>query len=278
MNLKTIWISLRAVNYTTAVFTNVIANLAGLQSAESKVINASLNLGKAATGTAIMFNVLGNQIGGTGGQMLTYASYVMFAVSAMSYAKAAILFLNAKLLEHHIYVNMASASWKGLGMAIGAAVGAFMLVVMITQQFGKAAGMVTGLALAIIGLTIALIAFKAISTWGSTLALDLGLMAGVGMAAGGIAGMVYAGTQGHAMGTRMIGRTGPAMLHQGEVVYNPSTGRPTQVGNDLNGGMGGGVTTIDASMHVGTLNTKASEEQLNEILRKQGRRIANDQR
>ena len=274
-NLKTIWLTIRATNYTTQVFTNVISNMSSLEAAEKKAINSSLNLGKSSMAAGILFSVMGNQIGGTAGQLLNYASYGMYAVSAMSYLKAATMFLNAQLVAHNIILELTITNWQALGIAIMAAIGAFLLVVYITQTFGKAAGMVTGLAIAIIGLTIALIAFKAIATWGASTALDLGLMAGIGMAAGGIGGMIYAGS--HAMGTRMAGVTGPAMIHKGEVIYNPATGRPTQVGNDL-ANKGGSLTTIDASMHIDTLNTKASEEELSEIIRKQGRKIANDRR
>jgi hypothetical protein len=80
----------------------------------------------------------------------------------------------------------------------------------------------------------------------------------------------------HQMGTRQVAETGPALLHKGEVVYNPSTGRPTQVGNDLAGGSGG--TSIDASMHVDTINTKMDTEELNDFVRKQQRTIAQNNR
>jgi hypothetical protein len=275
-NLRTIWITLRAVNYTTAVFTNVITNMKGLDAATKQAINSSLNLGKSAFAAGMLFNVLGSQIGGAGGQLLQYASYAMFVVSALSYLKAVLIFLDGVLYSETAIVNGLASSWVKLGIAMGAAVAAFSIVYMITSQFGRTAGLVTGLAMAIIGLAMAIALIKGVVTFGSTAMQDVATFAAIGVAAGGAMGAIYAGTQ-HQMGTRMAEVTGPAILHHGEVVYNPATGRPTQIGNDLQGGRMG-ITTIDASMHVDTLNTKASKEELNELLRKQGRQIANDRR
>lgn len=274
-SLRTVWLTLRATNYTTAVFTNVISNLSGFDRATQKAINSSLNLGKSALAVGMITGVLGNQIGGAGGQLLTYTSYMMYAVAAMSYAKAAIIVLNSMIYAQGIVVGNTAIMWSELAASILGAVGAFMLVYVITNQFGKIAGLVVGLALAILGLAMSITLLKAIISGGGSLPTDIASYAGVGVMAGGIAGMVYAGT--HQMGTRMAGATGPAFLHKGEVVYNPATGRPTQIGNDLQGGVGG-VTSIDASTHIETVNTKMDTEEMNELLKKQGRKIANDRR
>lgn len=274
-NLRTIWLTLRATNYTTAVFTNVITNLTNFDSATKRAINSSLMLGKSAMAVGMITGVLGQQLGGTAGQILTYVSYTMYAVGAMAYAKAGIIVLNTILIKHGIIMGAVIINWQTLAVAIGAAVAAFLIVMAITNTFGKTAGLVTGLTIAIMGLVVALIALKAIASGGTSLGLDAAVMAGVGAIAGGMAGMVYAGT--HQMGTRMVGATGPAFLHKGEVIYNPSTGRPTQVGNDLQGNVGMG-SMIDASMHIDNVNTKMDIEEMNKLLKKQGRTIAQNNR
>jgi hypothetical protein len=268
-NLKTIWLTIRATNYTTQVFTNVISNMNGLIASEKKAINSGLNLGKSAMAAGILFSVMGSQIGGTAGQLLTYASYGMYAVSMIGYLKAGLAFMDAQMRLHHITVATLTTGYTGLAVAISAAIGTFAIVYSILNSIRNP---ILDVIVIIGALTVALWALfvaESAASWG------------IALAAGGAAaaGAVALATQysGHATGTRMVGATGPALLHRGEVVYNPSTGRPTQVGNDL-ASRGGGFTTIDASMHIDTLNTKASEEELNEILRKQGRKIANDRR
>jgi len=270
-NLRTIWLTLRAVNYTTAVFTNVITNLKGLDAAQRQAINSSLNLGKSAYAAGMLFNVLGSQMGGTFGKMLTYSSYLMFIVAGLSYLKAAIIFANSVLHNHSIIVNLLSSAYFRLGAAIGAG---FAIFFILKDYLGPIPAAMIAIAAAVAILLVPLLlASKAMNvlTVGGA-----GLAATVTNATAGISGM---GTSmlGMQHGTRYVGRTGPALLHAGEVVYNPSTGRPTQVGNDLQGGMGGG-TQIDASMHIDTVNTKMGIEEMNELFKKQGRRIANDQR
>lgn len=272
-NLRTIWITLRAANYTTNVFTNVIQNCSSLEASEKKLINASLNLGKASMSAGILFGVLGSQIGGTSGQILSYVSYMMYAVSAFSYLKAGILLLNSFLGQHAAIVNFLSSAYFRLAFATAAGFAIFFL---LKDWLGPIPALLLAIgAAAAIMLIPLLLAAGAMSTltWGGASMAGAAGISALGSATSGIMGMVT----GFQTGTRMVGKTGPALLHHGEVIYNPSTGRPTQVGNDLAGGIGG-TTMIDASMHVDTLNTKASEEQLNELLRKQGRKIANDRR
>jgi len=270
-NLRTIWLTLRAVNYTTAVFTNVITNLKGLDAAQRQAINSSLNLGKSAYAAGMLFNVLGSQMGGTFGKMLTYASYLMFIVAGLSYLKAAIIFTNAILHNHAIIVNLLSSAYFRLGAAIGAGFAVFFILKDYLGPIPAAILAITAaLAIMLIPLLLASKAMNVLTVGGA------GAAATITNATAGISGM-GSSMLGLQHGTRMVGRTGISLLHAGEVVYNPSTGRPTQVGNDLQGGLGGG-TQIDASMHVDTINTKMGIEEMNELLKKQGRRIANDQR
>lgn len=261
--------TLRATNYTTAVFTNVISNLSGFTAAQQKAINSSLNLGKSAFAAGMLFNVLGQQLGGTAGQMLTYASYMMYLVAGLSYLKAGILAASAFMGNHAAVVNILSSSYFRLGIAMAAGFAIFFL---LKDYLGTIPALIiaitAALAIMLIPLLLASRAMNVLTIGGAGLAATAtNISAGIGFESS-IVGFQH--------GTRMVGQTGPAMLHQGEIVYNPATGRPSQVGNDLTGGMGGGLTTIDASIHADTINTKADTEELNDLLRKQGRKIAVD--
>jgi hypothetical protein len=266
-NLRTIWLTLRATNYTTAVFTNVISNLSGFTAAQQKAINSSLNLGKSAFAAGMLFNVLGSQMGGAAGQALTYASYVMYLVAGLSYLKAGILAANAFLSNHAAIVNILSSSYFRLGIAMMAGFAIFFL---LKDYLGTIPALLLAIAAAaaimVVPMMLAAGALSGLTFGGSATAGAAGMVA---LTAASSVGMLQ-------HGTRRAEFTGPAILHRGEVVYNPSTGRPTQIGNDLQGVMGGGITTIDASIHADTINTKADTEELNNILKKQGRKIAVD--
>ena len=68
------------------------------------------------------------------------------------------------------------------------------------------------------------------------------------------------------------------MVHEGEVIYNPATHRPTQVGNDIEGqgeGGRGGTSYIQMPVNIENINTKADvddvDEKLSEAWRKRMR-------
>lgn len=270
-SLRTVWITIRATNYAFNTFNQLIGQMANLQKTEASLIQTNLNLTKSAMSVGILFSVLGQQIGGIGGQFMEYFSYMAYGMAILQGLTSVIRILDSGLLTHMATAIGLKIAWWEIFVAIGAAAGVFML---LKDNVGVIAAGLLAIATAAGILALAL--------WSSATAMST-LTWGAAAIAGGaaIAGAAAVGL--HAagmfqMGTRMVGQTGSAFVHHGEVIYNPSTGRPTQVGNDLSGGLGGGVTTIDASLHVETLNTKASEEQLNELLRKQGRKIAEGQR
>lgn len=270
-NLRTIWLTLRATNYTTAVFTNVITNMKGLDAAQKQAINSSLNLGKSAFAAGMLFNVLGSQMGGAAGQALTYASYVMYIVSSLSYLKAGILVVTAFMENHALIVNIVSSSYFKLGVAMAGIIGAVMLFLALKDTLGLIPALLIAIGVAAaaiaIPLWLAATAEAGVTGGASAWAAVPAVAALKGVAA-------FTGFQ---HGTRMAEFTGPAMLHRGEVIFNPATGRPTQIANDLAGGKGGS-TMIDASMHVDTVNTKMDTEEMNKLLKKQGRTIAQNNR
>lgn len=272
-NLRTVWITLRATNYTSQVFSAVVRQCGSLEFAEKKLITQQLRLGNSAMSAGIMFNTMGDQMGGAGGQALQMAGNMMYLLSAVGYSKAIILTASHYFTAHGLIINGVTVSYQGLAIAIGTAIAGFLIIMAITNTFGRTAGLVTGLAMAIIGLAIALMAFKAIASSGTSVLLDTAALVGVGMAAGGMAGAMYAYTS-HQMGTRMIAATGPVIAHKGEVLYNPSTGRPTQVQNDLQGG-GASTTIYEMPITIENVNTKADIDDVDEKIGKAIRRASN---
>jgi hypothetical protein len=273
-SLRTIWLSLRATNYTTQVFTNILSQMNGLITKEASLNIAQINLGKSALSAGLMFGVLGGQMGGTGGQLLTLTGNFMMIGGVMSMVSGIVQSLSTANMAHTITVMGMTISYQNLTIAIAAAFASFMIFYQLFKNMSPWATAVIAVIMGIAAALWALYVAESAASWGIA-----GIMGGAAAAAAlATANNMMGQAPTYATGTRMVGQTGPAIVHQGEVIYNPSTGRPTQVGNDLQGGMGGGVTTIDASLHDNIINTKMSDEQLNDALRKQGRKIANDRR
>ena len=277
-NMRTIWLTLRATNYTAAVFEGVTREISGMAKTQMQMNIQMMSLGKSAMAMGMMFSVLGSQIGGVGGRMLSLTGEFMITVGAMSMAMGVIKTLSSAEMANKITIDGCTISYRQLGMAVAGAFMSFMLVSQLMQGMSGPASAVIAIVLAVA--TAFWILYVAANAAWSTVTLGIaGILGGAAAAAAWATAQSYMGqTSNFQMGTRQAGYTGLAMIHQNEVIYNPATGRPTQIGNELAGGMGGGTTHIDASMHVGTLNTKMDTEELNNAVKKQGRRIAYDRR
>jgi hypothetical protein len=349
MGMRTIWITLRAVNYTQRVFQEVIKSMQNLRVVEEhfgKVQLENLRIGNAMIMTGMMMTTIGQTLAqnmmnlamstekgahemallqkeieqtkiafadsmyevlkATGvldtlhwilnairsnkalqwivGILLLVGSTALVVMGGIMLLGGSLLSLNAiatllpkvlgylNLMLSHVGItaNIAAMSFIRMGVAIAGAFAAFMLIVSITEKFGKVAGVVVGLAVAIIGLALAIAALKGVITMGASLATDIGVM----LAVAGIAGTAYALTSMQA-GTRSARYTGPHMVHQGEVIYNPATHRPTQVGNDIEEGEDGerrGVTHYEMPVTIENVNTKADIDDLDERLSEAWRR------
>lgn len=348
MGMRTIWITLRAVNYTQRVFQEVIKSMQNLRVVEEhfgKVQLENLRIGNALIMTGMMMTTIGQTLAqnmmnlamstekgahemallqkeidatklafadamydvlkATGvldslhwilnairsnkalqwivGILLLLGSTALIVVGGIILLGGALISLNAistllpAVLEYlnltltHIGItaNITTMSFIRMSIAIASAFAAFMLIVSITERFGKVTGVVVGLAIAIIGLALAIAALKGIITAGASLATDIGVM----LAVAGIAGTAYALTSSQ-YGTRSAKYTGPHMVHEGEVIYNPATHRPTQVGNDLEAEAGGrgGATFFEMPVTIENVNTKADIEDLDEQLSEAWRR------
>jgi len=256
--LRTIWITLRAANYTTRVFTDAITQLNFLSKAELRLVQNSMRMATAALSAGIMFGVLSKEMGGTAGEVLKYTSYLMYLVSAIEFVKSAQIILSKVNWSHMLSVQGLTVSYSQLAISIMAGLGVFLLLV---NQLGPLPAMLFAIAAAV--------AVLAVQLWfaaGAVSVLTLGLAAIAGGAA--IAGAIAAasGARTFQMGTRMTRATGPAWVHKGEVIYNPSTGRPTQIGKDLEGK--GTTVYNDINIPIENVHTKADFDDLDEKLRK----------
>jgi hypothetical protein len=263
-SLRTIWIEIRAMNYAVNTLNDVLRQLTTLQKGQDLTAISCFNMAKAAMSAGILFSVLGSQVGGTAGQFLQYASYLMYGVAAMQALLGIMKLQNLAMLTQTITVRGLSIAYWELFLPVIAAVGVFIAL----------QGYLGALPAALLGAAAGAAVLAAILWYaaGAVSVMSFGTAAIVGAAALAAAAGVAYSLSPHQMGTRMVGETGPAFLHKGEVVYNPSTGRPTQIGNDLAGS--GSTTHIDASMHVDTLNTKMDTEELDRLTKKQARVIA----
>ena len=268
-SLRTVWLTLRATNYTSHVFTTVVRQLGGLEAAEKRQVIQSLRMANAATSAAVMFSTLGNQMGGMAGQILGTASQFMYVVTAIGYVRAILPLLNKSFLTHTMTLLGVKMAYWQVAVSAAAAFGAFAIAMTLFK----------GLSTPVLALIAVLGGLVAI-LWAVYVAESAASM-GVAMVIGGIAAAaamtIASNYQSHAMGTRMVGATGPAFVHQGEIIYNPSTGRPTQVQNDL---ADGGARTViyEQPVTIQELNTKTDIDDVNEKLRKGLRKSAHGTR
>jgi hypothetical protein len=270
MGLKTIWITLRAANYTTAAFSAVVRQVGGLEKAEKRLVMQNLALFRASMSAGLMFQTMGSQMGGAAGEALNMAGNMAYVVAGLGAVRTILPFLTRQWLTHTTSIFGASIAYWQLALAAGAAFGAFALVYEALIQLNSPA--LTAAITVILALTAALWALfvaESAATWGVALAL--------GGAAAGAAFALSKQLGAFQHGTRMIEETGPVIAHKGEIIYNPSTGRPTQVGNDLAGG-GGSTTIYEVPIHIDEVNTKADVEEMDETVKKSLRKSARSRR
>lgn len=297
MGLRTIWITLRAVNYTTQVFADAIKSVELMQKTQEKLAIASLKAGQHAISAGLMWMTLGQMIDDSVsknvaqigilqqivgvlkpyvGLIFTAAGALQFLVGVTTLYTAVTTGSIAKILTKERTFRKLTYTYKQLTLAIGGVMAGFLIFITLGEIIGKPAAIIVA---AIVAITAALIALKAVATFGGTLGKDIKMVAtslaiGAGLAAGT---MAIQSAHGYQMGTRMVQATGPAIIHRGEVVYNPATNRPTQIGNDLNGRE---PTTIiyQMPMNIENINTKADVDDVDSVMRNGWRRISRNNR
>ncbi len=201
----------------------------------------------ALVGALFLFNGLVLQAGLFS---TNWAIMTGFLTSSLSTLTAGLIPLNIEM-------------WQLAG-AMAAVGGAFLLFMMLKDITGPIAAAI----IAITALTIALwILFAAEAASSLGIALIAGGAAVI--AATAIASQTMGKFQG---GTRSIPYTGPIIAHKGEVIYNPSTNRPLQVGNDLAKEGGGEENVYNMPITIENVHTKAEMDDVDEQMRKALRR------
>lgn len=341
-NLRTIWISIRALNYTERVFNDVIKGMESTINSENKMVTSmragadeAMHFVAAGTLMVTLASMIGMQIYNLAAASQQGAAQMAelqqkFTLAQQSLANAAFHVLEASgalnilntildlinnnpalaqliiafallmagilavagiifilngafmmltntlpLIIVSLYqmvtgvtltesgVSALTASVMGLEMALGLVAAAFMIFMMIGQAIGSQAGAIVA---AVTAITMAFIALGIAEDWisfGALTPLQAGaIAAGAAMAAGVMA--IQSGA--FQSGTRALPSTGLFMGHKGEVVYNPATNRPSQVGADLTGGQGE-TNTFNMPIVIENVHTKADIDDVNEKLR-----------
>jgi hypothetical protein len=294
LGLRTIWIALRAVNYTDFAFQKTIINLNNLMKAEEAATKATIQHAKYAAMAGMMWMSLGVMLGQAGMEMArttttlkpfvnvvdslfktmeksealrTFVSILLLAVSALTiFGGAAMMVKAIQDIAWLPSVHRMIVAHQALAGALGACAAGFMIFFVLKDVLGPIPAALFAVAAAMAILVVQMwMAAGAMSvlTWG------LAAVAGGAALAGAIA--VAAGAGKYQMGTRSAGATGLAFVHKHEVIYNPTTNRPTQVGNDLNRGAGE-TNFYEMPVTIETVNTKADIEDLDKKMSEAWRR------
>jgi hypothetical protein len=290
MGLRTIWISLRAVNYTSQVFKDLIRDTKLLSETEAKLTKQTMMAGQHALSAGLMWTVLGQSIDDSITKHLTSIGVLQDVASATKPYIAALLttlgviqmlygveqmyiaLKGSKLVTIYaeaLAVNILASSWKTAFIAMGAATAIFFV---LKDTLGTVPALLIAVAVAV--------GIMAVQLWIAAGAMSV-LTWGLAAVAGGlaIAGAIAAlgGIREFPMGTRMIERTGPVIAHKGEVIYNPATNRPTQVGNDM--GRGAPSTTVfEMPINIEEMHTKSDFDDVDERLREGMRKVSRNQK
>ncbi len=341
--IRTIWISIRALNYASTAFGDLQKDIGGLIGSESNLLHMNQSLMKSAVDYAVagtMMATLSSQIGmsllnmamqsregaGTMAQLnqqiflttqaLDNAAFeflrntgaltllnnilkeiqknkaldmlimiILATVSALA-ALLAIVFLvssainilsasslaNAIALKIHAFaVQYLGISFDTLKVAVMGVLGSFMIIFTFLLMMPAPIRAVAAALFILAG------AYLAVRFAMGDLSATMGAI-GVGAMAAGAVSLAGQATGSFQSGGTVT-RTGPVFAHAGEIVYNPSTNRPLQVGNDLGAqGGGGGTTTSSTQIVIENVNTKADVDDLGQELNQAMRKSARSRR
>lgn len=339
IGMRTIWITLRAVNYTSRAFRTVIGDLKALAGWERYAADVGLDLIKMGTAfiqTGMMMASIGAMVGqsmwalameskkswmevaelnrniknmktaladtlfdilkSTGALNLLnsilktiqqnkyiqwiilgfmiFAAIALVVVGALFILAGALLSViginvmlpivlakaSGMLAVFGIHVNLTTASLRQMAIAAGAAFAVFTILMAIGGWIGPVAGAIIA---AIVAITVAFW-----SLFIAESAATLGIALAIGAAAAAVAMSVQA-AHGFQMGTRALPHTGLFLGHKGEVVYNPATGRPTQIAGDIEGGRGEPRRTdYDITINIDNVHTKADFNDLDKKIKR----------
>lgn len=189
-------------------------------------------------------------------------SYFLFLALSKSIAFWSLVLIGRELTLSQMFtllaakVGLADISMKKLAISTALALGVFGAVFAILKDMHPAISAAIAIILALAAAFIKLYIAESFATLG---------VAAIAGAAGATIATGYAMAHGFQQGTRSAPYTGLAMVHRGEVIYNPATGSPTQVGNEL-GQERSGVTYQQVKVKIDNVNTRADIEDLDEKL------------
>ena len=149
-----------------------------------------------------------------------------------------------------------AAALQMVAISAGAGLGIFLALEPILGALPAALfGVAAAFALLAVQLWLSAHAMS-ILTWG------LAAIAGTAAIAGAMAMASNVGNFGS--GTTFVRRTGTALVHEGEVVYNPRTQSPREIFNDVNRGERGASSQI-INITIENVHTKADIDDLDEV-------------
>lgn len=238
------------------------------------ILNTVLNFIKDNKAVQILVGVLGVLVV----SMLALWGVTWLVQGAVGTAGNAYAYLtgqmvaNKSVLTTLVPVTQASTvSMQALAMSAMMAVGAFIMIYSALEQIRSPVADAIAIIGGLIAVLIALISLEGAASMGLAL---------MGIAAGAAGAMAIAQQYGaFQMGTRAVPNTGPVFAHKGEIIYNPSTGRPTQVDSDITGGGVGRTTTLESTtVNIANVNTKADFDDVDEQIRRGLRKNMRDRR
>jgi len=221
------------------------------------VMKVFMNLVKDNSAVRVLFSTF--MVGATVLLLLSGITKMLIGLMSLRAAKQAILNIvtgKGIILDkaHTLTIKGKTLAYTQLAVAVAASMGAFVLMYSLLKELNNP--IVSAIAL-IGGLTAALWALFIAE---SAASLGAALVAGGVAAAGALAlSEQYKSFQ---MGTRSAPYTGPMYVHKGEVIFNPATGRPTQIANDLAERRTVTTNQITLDFSGSTIHTKADKEEL----------------
>jgi len=328
LGMRTIWIALRAINYTDYAFNAAIRNLSELQKKEIEQYVMQKRLASATIRTGMMYAVMGGMILGSlfyimkfsreGSQFMssfqqkteralgrvgeaffkimkptleliasildaiaenralarfvailgiTIGTVLLFSGSLMI-LRGALGQLKSMFAINAILAKSYSNSMVQAKLTTDALVASTMRMMILFLIFYQITSFLIenfGVMPALIIMVAATVAILAVMLWKAATAMSV-LTFGIAAIAG-IGAAIAAYTQmgelaGYQLGTRFVPYTGLALVHEGEIIYNPSTGRPTGIGESRP------VTSkTEITISIGEVHTKSDIDDLDERIR-----------
>jgi len=330
LGMRTIWIALRAVNYTDYAFRAAIRNLDKLKQKEMEQILLQRQLASATIRMGLMYATMGSMIlsalfymskfstegsqfmsvfqqktesalGAIGEQVLrilqpalklimrlldmiaeneALAQFIailgitigtiLLVAGAAKVLMGAILYLKTVFMAGSVANSAYTISLFGMKIALDAVVASAMKIMIIFILFYEITSFLVenfGVMPALILMVAVAVGILAIALWKAAIAMSVltwGAAAIIGIGAALAAWHIGQQQVGYQMGTRFVPHTGLALVHEGEIIYNPSTGRPTGFAPESTPT----IHQTEIKIEIGEVHTKADFDDLDIKIRR----------